>query len=163
MGVLVQEQAVPRQLYFNFDLNDKTHTIRRMYQSGVNLKRIRRETDTCLPKIRQLCRDLGPRKQRLSPAQIQEIQLCNGSLRDVARRLGVGKSSVWFWRQKVYDAWELEDSDSDAEEPKISFETLQEPRRCPEHGPVSVWPCVRCAAIGNSEVNRVRNDRNSLR
>jgi hypothetical protein len=86
------------------------------------------------------------KNQRLTAQQIAFIQRCEGSLRSVAKRLGVGKSTVDYHRQKVYDAWSAQESDDSDDGPKIAFEQLSKPRRCPTHGLVRVWPCVQCSS-----------------
>jgi hypothetical protein len=86
------------------------------------------------------------RTKRLTPEQIATIQACVGSLRSVARELGVGKSTVDYHRQKVYDAWAAQESDEPEPFPTIEFVQLAKPRRCPKHGLVSVWPCVVCSS-----------------
>lgn len=83
--------------------------------------------------------------KRLTPQQIGYIQRCEGSLRTVAAKLGVGKSTVDYHRQKVYDAW-AQESDEPDPGPTIDFVPLAKPRRCPQHGLVSVWPCVICSS-----------------
>jgi hypothetical protein len=87
-------------------------------------------------------------KRQLTPNEIQIIQRCEGSLRAVARTLGVGKSTVDYHRQKVYDAWAAAEPDAPDEWDTIEFERLQEPRRCGIHGLVHVWPCVICSSQG---------------
>jgi hypothetical protein len=84
--------------------------------------------------------------KRLTPQQIGYIQRCEGSLRTVAAKLGVGKSTVDYHRQKVYDAWTAQESDEPDQGPTIDFVPLAKPRRCPQHGLVSVWPCVICSS-----------------
>lgn len=86
------------------------------------------------------------RAKRLTPGQIEEIQRCEGSLRHVAARLGVGKSTVDYHRQKVYDAWSAQESDEPDSGSTIDFVPLAKPRRCSVHGLVSVWPCVSCSS-----------------
>lgn len=89
------------------------------------------------------------RKQRATVEQIAVIQRCEGSCREVARALAVGKTTVWRYRQAVYDAFEAADSDESDESDDsatIPFERLDSPRRCSVHGLTHVWPCVQCAA-----------------
>lgn len=87
-------------------------------------------------------------RRHLTPSEIAVIQRCEGSLRSVARELGVGKSTVDYHRQKVYDAWSADEPDAPDEWATIDFETLKKPRRCPTHGLVRVWPCVICSSKG---------------
>lgn len=89
--------------------------------------------------------------RRLSQHQIEFIQRCEGSLRQVARELGIGKSTVDYHRQKVLHPnnkeWDrATDSDDDADAVTIEFSTLATPKRCPTHGLVHVWPCVICSS-----------------
>lgn len=85
-------------------------------------------------------------RRRATHEQIAIIQRCEGSCREVAAAVGVGKTTVWRYRQAVYDLFDANESDSDAEESIIPFERLAEPRRCSVHGLTHVWPCVQCAA-----------------
>jgi hypothetical protein len=87
-------------------------------------------------------------RRQLTPNEIAVIQRCEGSLRSVARVLGVGKSTVDYHRQKVYDAWSAVEPDTPDEWATIDFKKLKEPRRCPKHGLVNVWPCVICSSQG---------------
>jgi DNA-binding NarL/FixJ family response regulator len=85
--------------------------------------------------------------RRLSPEQIARIQRCEGSLRRVAKELGIGKSTVDYHRQKVYREWDAaEVSDDQTEVATIEFSRLATPKRCPTHGLVHVWPCVICSS-----------------
>ena len=122
--------------------------IRALYVAGATRKRISRETSATGAEICRAVSDLPRRHQRLSREQIAIIQECNGTVREVAARLGVGKSSVFYWRQKVYDAWAAEDEDTQEIEPTIEFLRLETPRRCSEHGQQNYWPCVHCLALG---------------
>lgn len=83
--------------------------------------------------------------KRLSPDQIARIQRCEGSLRRVARELGIGKSTVDYHRQKLYREWDRADPDEENELATIEFARLPTPQRCPVHGLLHVWPCVICS------------------
>lgn len=122
--------------------------IRDLYAAGATRKRIQRETQATGSEICKAVSDLPRRHQRLSREQIAIIQECSGTVREVAARLGVGKSSVFYWRQKVYDAWMAADEDTTPAEPTIEFQRLETPRRCVEHGQQNYWPCVSCLAAG---------------
>lgn len=128
------------------EAEQRVETIRRLYLAGTPYKRIVRDTGALRAEFRRAIADLPRTRPRLNVEQIEEIKRCVGTVRQVARRLGVSKSTVWYWRQKVYDAWAAEESDSDDVGPIIEFEQLTTPRRCSEHGRVMVWPCPVCAA-----------------
>lgn len=86
-------------------------------------------------------------RRRATLEQIAIIQRCEGSCREVARDLEVGKTTVWRYRQAVYDAFTAENESDEADDAvTIPFEQLETPRRCSVHGLTSVWPCVQCAA-----------------
>lgn len=85
-------------------------------------------------------------RRRASPEQIALIQRCEGSCREVSRALGIGKTTVWRYRQSVYDAILADEPNDD--EAAIGFEQLETPRRCSKHGLTRVWPCVQCMASG---------------
>ena len=88
------------------------------------------------------------KNKRLTAQQIATIQECVGSLRAVAKELGVSKSAVDHHRQKVYNRWSAEELDEPELYPTIDFVELAKPRRCPKHGLVRVWPCVICSSKG---------------
>lgn len=86
-------------------------------------------------------------RRRATLEQIEQIQQCEGSCRAVAKALSIGKTTVWRYRQAVFDAWMAED-DTAEDEAAIGFKQLETPRRCSKHGMTRVWPCVQCAAAG---------------
>jgi hypothetical protein len=91
--------------------------------------------------------DHTPRRgRRLTQLEIEFIQRCEGSLRSVARKLRVGKSTVDYHRQKIYDRWSAEESDAEPEADTIPFQRVDTPRRCEVHGRVWFWPCVICSS-----------------
>lgn len=91
--------------------------------------------------------DTVPRRgRRLTPREIEWIQRCEGSLRSVAKKLGIGKSTVDYHRQKIYDRWSAEESDGEPDVDTIPFERMATPKRCEVHGRVWVWPCVICSS-----------------
>lgn len=85
-------------------------------------------------------------RRRATLEQIAIIQRCEGSCREVSSQLGIGKTTVWRYRQAVYDAILSDESDSEDDAPTIQFEQLATPRRCSVHGLTHIWPCVQCAA-----------------
>lgn len=85
------------------------------------------------------------RGRRLTQTEIEWIQRCEGSLRSVAKQLGVGKSTVDYHRQKIYDQWSSAESDAEPDVDTIPFERMQQPRRCEIHGRIWFWPCVICS------------------
>ena len=137
--------------YKDWPANMETNSdlIRSLYISGATRKRIRRETAATNSEICRAVADLPRRRHRLTREQIAFIQECNGTVREVAAQLGVGKSSVFYWRQKVYDAWMLEDETPD--DSTVEFLKLDVPRQCSRHGRIAVWPCVQCMALGLSD------------
>ena len=122
--------------------------IRGLYLSDRSLKAIAAETGKRIPVIRKMLVDLPRRRVNLTSDQIELIQRFDGSVREVARRVGCSKSTVARHRQ-IYDERDSDNEDGTIDI-EIEFERLKSPRRCPEHGLVMVWPCpVCCAEMAN--------------
>jgi len=113
--------------------------VRHRYKSGESIKRIHRETGVDPSRIyRSILTDHDTRRySRLTESAKQYID--NHPMepvRQIAQVIGVSKTSVQRYRTQ---------SESIYDEPlEVHFANIT--YRCPEHGPVSVMPCVACQA-----------------
>lgn len=115
---------------------------REAYAQGLSLKRICRETGLTRHQLIYATESSPRRRPRLSPQLVAAIQSDEQtSVRELARRLGVCKSSVHYWRHRL---WENQDSADD--EDMIPIVHLDRAVHCPVHGLVRTSPCVRCLA-----------------
>lgn len=72
-------------------------------------------------------------------AKIRRLRESEGlSVRQIAQQMNRPTSTIGDWARKRF----CEVADEGGEGPKI----LKEPRRCPRHGLVRLWPCVACLA-----------------
>lgn len=115
---------------------------RERYAEGLSLKRICRETGLTRHQLIYATESVPRRRPRLSRQMIAAIQSDEQtSVRELASRLGVCKSSVHYWRHRL---WENQDSADD--EDMIEITPLERAVHCPVHGLVRTSPCVRCLA-----------------
>lgn len=85
--------------------------------------------------------NLPPSRGRKYPSKRKEILrlLMDSDLstRAIARRVGVSQRTVCYHAKKIRIANRREAGEFQPRE-------LSQPRRCPIHGLVNVWPCVAC-------------------
>lgn len=124
----------------------------RIRRRGDALSTMARATGVSTSYLASLARQAGIRykHQHQSTAAIARavsLVVDDGlTVREASRQSGLSKTSVHRFvlkrRKKAVDAagkFKFETSERGAPKPKSW--------RCPEHGPVTVWPCVACVAL----------------
>lgn len=74
---------------------------------------------------------------------IRLVEVDGLSIKRAATAAGVGRMQAWRLIQRRRERQLQQGTDDDFE--PVS---LKQPRRCPRHGMVTLWPCVACAAEG---------------
>lgn len=127
------------------DQSALTRMLEDRVQRGDSLAQIARTTHLKATMLRRVAKRNGIRyrnqrpQKRVVNAAISDVVLHGLSVRQAARNRGLSKTAVHRYvqqrRQKTIDRAGA-----------VRFETRS--GVCPEHGPVTVWPCVACLAMG---------------
>lgn len=115
----------------------------RDYQKGVKLDDIMKRYGMPHKKFIYKCLGDLPRRTRLVSEEKRQaiLEAVGGSVRSLARRFGVSKTTIHRIRTSGFDKWREED-----EVETVTF--VPHTWRCPDHGRVTMSPCPICAARG---------------
>lgn len=117
--------------------------ILKLYRSGVPIKRICKDANVSQSSIyRWVLPPNEPHRVRHLTDSMRKVidNSPRESSRNLARRLGVSKSTVSRYRNSQWD-------EEETDEELMGFVHLEKAWLCPHHGPVKIWPCVTCAAL----------------
>ncbi len=130
-----------------------TRMIRARTARGESLERIARTSRIPYSRVRMLAREAGIRykHQRPTPEQIRSaikaVRDEGCTFRAAGAKFDMSRTAVHRYvaqrRQQSIDSA----GDVRFEDGAKSFSRHKRSWRCPEHGRVTVWPCVMCAAL----------------
>lgn len=122
---------------------EKIEVLRKLHQQGMPLAQIGHQLGgLSVEEVSRLAIKNGLRRKPIIPQEKREEirDLADAyPVREIAKRVGCSRSQaghwVIFWREREA-----------AKRGELSTRRLNTPRRCPVHGPLTIWPCVACAA-----------------
>lgn len=120
------------------------------------LAEVARELDLPYTYVQRIARASSVKYvgRRLDPQQIAEVKRLRVqeglSIRLIARQMNLPKSKIGRACKSMHD--KVVDGGGTAVRPMKT----KEPMRCPEHGLLTIWPCVACAAMRQRRLEQNR-------